>query len=294
MIDIPGYEGLYKFDNELNKVFNIKKNRYLKTTLNKSSYYATLSKNGKGKKYTIHYLSNICNPIENINFVDIPNYEGLYKFDNELNKVFNIKKNKYLKTSVNNGFSYVGLYKNKILKIYSIRHLSSISNPIENINFVAILGYDNYKFDMELKQVYNTKKNRYIKNGLCGRGYYQVDLYKNGKGKKYGIHQLVYICNNPTEDITGFEIDHIDNNKLNNNIENLRKCSPSDNCSNKKINITNTTGYKYISKTKSNTYKFQLTKNKISYRKTLKTLEEVIEYRDRFVLEKCGEFANLG
>ena len=49
MIDIPEYEGIYKFDNELNQVFSIKTNRYLKNTLNVNSLQVTLFKNGKAK-----------------------------------------------------------------------------------------------------------------------------------------------------------------------------------------------------------------------------------------------------
>ena len=102
------------------------------------------------------------------------------------------------------------------------------------------------------------------------------------------------MCNNPTEDISLFQIDHIDNNKLNNNIENLRKCCNSDNLSNIKIQKNNKLGLKNITKTKWNTYRFQLMKNKIKYSKYFKNLQDAIDYRDKFVLEKCGEFTNLG
>jgi len=39
MVDIPNYEGLYKFDLELQQVYNIKRNRYKKHTLNPNDYY---------------------------------------------------------------------------------------------------------------------------------------------------------------------------------------------------------------------------------------------------------------
>jgi len=295
MIDIPGYEGLYKLDLDLQQVYSIKRNKYLKPTLDKGSHYIKLCKNGKKKRYNMRQLSNMCNLIENNNLVDISGYEGIYKFDTEIEKVYNIKKNKYLKNTLNNGFYYVSLYKNKIRKTYTINNLVYMYNPKEYNNLEAIPGYDNYKFDNELLQVYNLKTDKYLNNYLDKGGYYMIGLCKNGKEKRYGIHQLVYIINNPTEDITGFDIDHIDGNKTNNKIENLRKATRSDNCSNAKTYITNkSTGIKYISKNQWNTYVFKLQKNGIRYSKNFKTLEEAIEHRDRVVLEKCGEFANLG
>ena len=52
-------------------------------------------------------------------------------------------------------------------------------------------------------------------------GYYQIDLWKNNKSRKYTLHRLLAsnfipnLENKPT-------VDHIDGNRLNNNISNLR------------------------------------------------------------------------
>tara|TARA_R110000822_G_scaffold53229_1_gene137312 strand:+ start:789 stop:1472 length:684 start_codon:yes stop_codon:yes gene_type:complete len=226
--------------------------------------------------------------------IDIPEYEGIYKYDNELNQVFSIKTNRYLKNTLNVNSLQVTLFKNGKKKKYTVRNLVYMCNPIENKNLVAILDYDNYKFDTELLQVYNLKTNLYLKSGLDMHGYYTVSLYKNGKSQKYGLHQLVYIINNPTEDLIGFDIDHIDNDRANNKIENLRKATRSDNCSNTKTQKNNKLGLKYIHKIKNGYYKFKLVKNKIVYSKNFKTIEETIEYRNIKVREICGEFANLG
>ena len=66
-----------------------------------------------------------------------------------------------------------------------------------------------------------------IKNN---NGYYNVHLCKNGKMKFALLHQLVW--DNFTEMVTpkGFEIDHIDGNKLNNCIDNLQLLSHRENC----------------------------------------------------------------
>lgn len=52
-------------------------------------------------------------------------------------------------------------------------------------------------------------------------GYYQIDLWKNNKSRKYTLHRLVAnnfipnLENKPT-------VDHIDGNRLNNDVSNLR------------------------------------------------------------------------
>jgi len=165
---------------------------------------------------------------------------------------------------------------------------------MESKNLVDIPNYEGiYKFDLVLNQVYSYHKNRYLKNHINKVGYYQISLTKNKIHTKFTIHKLVYQSNNPTEDLTGYDIDHIDTDKSNNKIENLRKCSRSDNMSNKKTMITNKLGIKYISKD-GNGYRFQLVKNKIKYSKNFKNLQEAIEYRNIKVKEINGEFANLG
>ena len=165
---------------------------------------------------------------------------------------------------------------------------------MESNNLVDIPEYEGiYKFDLVLNQVYSYHKNRYLKNYLLSNGYYQVSLTKNKIHTKFTIHKLVYKSNNPTEDLTGYDIDHIDCDKNNNKIENLRKCSRSDNMSNKTTYITNKLGVKYIVKTKYG-YRFQLYKKGKYYSKYFKNLQEAIEYRNIKVKEINGEFANLG
>jgi uncharacterized protein YigA (DUF484 family) len=47
-------------------------------------------------------------------------------------------------------------------------------------------------------------------------------------------------------------IDHIDGNKLNNRIENLREASKQENCQNQKVRLTNSSGVKGVSWHKAN------------------------------------------
>lgn len=63
------------------------------------------------------------------------------------------------------------------------------------------------------------------------RGYLHVSLYKNGKMKTYTVHRLVWIAfNGPIPD--GYELDHIDGDKTNSNLNNLRCVTHKENCNN--------------------------------------------------------------
>ena len=69
------------------------------------------------------------------------------------------------------------------------------------------------------------------------KDYYRIDLVHKKYKKSYLVHRLIYKFNNPEWDIHDIsndnEIDHIDNNKSNNNIENLRVVNSSENAQNR-------------------------------------------------------------
>ena len=78
-------------------------------------------------------------------------------------------------------------------------------------------------------------------------------------------------------------IDHIDQNKTNNHISNLRWCNKSENSINTGMRKDNKTGHKNISYDKNrNKYMFQIKRNGKKHMKRFKTLEEAIEYRDNY------------
>ena len=68
---------------------------------------------------------------------------------------------------------------------------------------------------------FNRKVGGELKQHKCGNGYYFVCLFKDGKGKQFYVHRLVAAAfvDNPENKP---EVDHIDNDKENNNYWNLR------------------------------------------------------------------------
>ena len=115
-----------------------------------------------------------------------------------------------------------------------------------------------------------------VLNNQLSNGYLTVGLSKNGKTKYFKVHRLVALAFIPNPD-NKRDIDHIDLNKINNNVNNLRWSSRSENNINKKA--YSNTGKKFIYK-KRNSFKVQF-KN-ISETKTFKTLEEAIQYRNEW------------
>ena len=70
-----------------------------------------------------------------------------------------------------------------------------------------------------------TRQERVMTGEIDKYGYHQVCLRINGKGKKYKVHRLVAEAFIPNPNNLP-EINHKDENKLNNNVDNLEWCTP--------------------------------------------------------------------
>ena len=116
-------------------------------------------------------------------------------------------------------------------------------------------------------------------------GYVVSTIRVNGKNKKIRLHKFII------GDIEkGKELDHIDQDKLNNRKENLRVVTPMENCNNRhKCKSWNKLGIKNVSKT-GDTYKVRLTIMGKQYKAYgLKTIEEaqakIEEFREQYKKE---------
>ena len=119
-----------------------------------------------------------------------------------------------------------------------------------------------------------THHNGYLSVVLCGK---LIGM------KRIGIHRIVAttFLENPEEKL---EVDHINRDKTDNRLENLRWATRSENVQNTGIRSDNTTGYKYISyNKKSNRYTFQKRQGENRVWESFATLDEAIKFSDEFL-----------
>lgn len=101
----------------------------------------------------------------------------------------------------------------------------------ENEQFKLINGYENHCVS-NCGRVYNIKTSRFV-GGPDRDGYIQVGFRKDGKMQNFKVHRLVLqYFGEPQPEGKG-DIDHIDHDRSNNHIENLRWVSKSENHKNR-------------------------------------------------------------
>lgn len=106
--------------------------------------------------------------------------------------------------------------------------------------WLPVKGYLNYEVSSR-GRVTNIKKKTILKPQLLSTGYHYFELCRHGKATKTVIHRLVAMTFIPNLENKPC-IDHIDYNRLNNNVDNLRWCTYSENGMNKIKQRNNTSG----------------------------------------------------
>jgi hypothetical protein len=159
-------------------------------------------------------------------------------------------------------------------------------------SFRFIKNYENYMVS-DLGRVFSIKRNKFLKLRINKEGYYYVILCKYGIVKYFTVHRLVglHFLKNPENKGC---IDHINNNKLDNTINNLRFATLKENSQNAKISKKNTSGIKGISfDKKRNKYCAYITiDNKYKYIGCFTTLEQATIARKKTANELFGEFTH--
>lgn len=90
-------------------------------------------------------------------------------------------------------------------------------------------GYSNYEIDIEQGTVYSIRRNKYLGSKHKTNGYWCITLWDdNGIQCKWLLHRLIWYAVNG-EIPEGMEINHIDENKDNNSINNLSLMTHLDN-----------------------------------------------------------------
>ncbi len=165
--------------------------------------------------------------------------------------------------------------------------------PKNSEHWASIDGYRNYEVSW-WGRVRNIDTGRILKPGAGGGGYLFVRLSKNGIAQNHRIHQLVARewVSNPGQKRC---VDHIDGSRTNNNWENLRYATSSENGMNAKHRTDGSSVYKGVNyQTQAKKWKAQIGINRQRiYLGIFPSEREAAESYNAAAIEHYGEYAKL-
>lgn len=212
---IKDYDNYYIYDN--GDVLNINSNKILSGSIGENGYkYYRLSKNGKKKMFYAHRLVAE-HFIDNINNLPVVNHKDGDKLNN------NVENLEWISYSDNIKHFHQEIKINK-----KNRKIQKYCGDLDGEIWIEVIENSNYKVS-NLGRVRNITNNNILSPSDVS-GYYKVRLSKNGQTQDWLIHKLVFCSFNNEKNIPHqYVIDHIDGNKHNNNLINLRKITLSEN-----------------------------------------------------------------
>jgi len=144
------------------------------------------------------------------------------------------------------------------------------------------------------KPVINSKNRPSVRNGRVvgtagGNGYLDVNINK----QRYRVHRLIFLM---FHNYLPEEVDHINNNRQDNRIENLRAANTQTNKYNTLLSRHNTSGIKGVSwhKTAKKWRCSLSTNNRVKQVYGFASKEDAEEFMDLWRSTAHGEFANNG
>jgi hypothetical protein len=167
-----------------------------------------------------------------------------------------------------------------------------MSNEEDHKNWIVLKDYPSYSINQE-GEILNNKRNKLLKPWINKGGYEQVTLRLDGKRYAPYIHKLVAeTFFDPVE--YKKIIDHINGDKLNNSVSNLRYCTQRENCMNSKKREGTSSKYKGVSYCKKNNkYQSYITIDGVLVHLGFYTDEEAArEVRVKKVHEIFGDYAH--
>lgn len=145
-----------------------------------------------------------------------------------------------------------------------------------------IIGYPNYTIDRD-GTIKNKNTDKVVSQSINSNGYRKAYLANNGIGKVCAVHRLLALCYIPNPENKRC-IDHIDRNKLNNDLSNLRWATDSENNINKPFREDYCISIR--AKSPGVPYMVSIMRNyKRNYVGTFATIEEARAARDKWLAE---------
>jgi hypothetical protein len=148
--------------------------------------------------------------------------------------------------------------------------------------FVDIIGYEGLYMINKEGDIWSNKLKNCKVPSVSWDGYAHISLSKNNIRKTFKLHRLlgIHFLDNPNN---FKQIDHIDRNRLNNNLNNLRWSNQSDNMMNITKQKNNKSGFKNIS-SQDNGWIIRIKLPNMIYTKYFNknnyTIDEVVAIRD--------------